>query len=64
MFTQSKDLNNKIKPAYKKYCSYCNTTNHSISACFKEQRDDEDKRMLMLDQNLQKIICTVLSFPF
>ena len=40
MFTQSKDPNNKNKPAYKKYCSYC----HSISACFKHQRDDEDKR--------------------
>ena len=36
--------NNKNKPAYKKYCSYCHRTNHSISACFKKQRDDEDKR--------------------
>ena len=44
MFTQPKDLNNKNKPAYKKYCSYCHRTNHSISACFKKQRDDEDKR--------------------
>ena len=44
MFTQSKDPNNKNKPAYKKYCSYCHRTNHSISACFKKQRDDEDKR--------------------
>ena len=24
--------------------SYCHRTNHSISACFKKQRDDEDKR--------------------
>ena len=32
------------KPAYKKYCSYCHRANHSISACFKKQRDDEDKR--------------------
>ena len=44
MFTQPKDPNNKNKPAYKKYCSYCHRTNHAISACFKEQRDDEDKQ--------------------
>ena len=44
MFTQSKVQNNKSKPAYKKYCSYCHRTNLSISACFKKQRGDEDKR--------------------
>ena len=44
MVTQPKDPNNKNKPAYKKLCSYCHRTNHSISACFKKQRDDEDKR--------------------
>ena len=44
MYTQPKDPKNKNKPAYKKYCSYCHRTNHSISACFKKQRDDEDKR--------------------
>ena len=44
LFTQPKDPNNKNKPAYRKYCSYCHGTNHSISACFKKQRDDEDKR--------------------
>ena len=44
MYTQPKDPNNKNKPAYKKYCSYCHRTNHSISACFKKQRDDQDKR--------------------
>ena len=43
-FTQPKDPNNKNKPAYKKFCSYWHRTNHSISACFKEHRDDEDKR--------------------
>ena len=43
MFTQSLDPNNKIKPASKKYCSYCHRTNHSISACFKKQRDKENK---------------------
>ena len=44
MFTQPRDPNNKTKPAYKKYCSYCHRTNHSISTCSKKQRDDEDKR--------------------
>ena len=41
MFTQPRDPNIKHKPAYKKYCSYCHRTNHSISACFKKLRDDE-----------------------
>ena len=44
MFTQPRDSNTITKPAYKKYCSYCHGTNHSISACFKKQRDDEDRR--------------------
>ena len=45
MFTQPKEPNNKNKPTYKKYCSYCHKTNHSISAFFfKKQRDDKDKR--------------------
>ena len=44
MYTQPKDPNNKNKPAYKKHCSYCHRTNHSIFACFKKQRGDEDKR--------------------
>ena len=44
MFTQPRDPNNKTKPAYEKYCSYCHETNHSISARFKKQRDDENKR--------------------
>ena len=44
MFTKPRDPNNRNKPAYKIFCSYCNRTNHSISACFKKQRDDEDKR--------------------
>ena len=44
LFTQPRDPNNKTKPAYKKYCSNCHRTNHSISACFKKQRNDEDKR--------------------
>ena len=35
MFTQPRDPSNKHKPAYKKYCSYCHRTNHSITACCK-----------------------------
>ena len=54
MSTQPKDPYNKNKPAYKKYCTYCHRTNHSISACFKKQRDDEDKRKHMLDLNRHK----------
>ena len=34
MLTQPRDPNNKTKPAYKKYCSYCHRTNYAISACF------------------------------
>ena len=44
MFTQPRDPNKRNKPAYKKYCADCHRTNHSISACFKKQRDAEDKR--------------------
>ena len=34
--TQSGDPNNKSKPAYKKYCPYCHTNNHSISNCYQK----------------------------
>ena len=34
MVNQSEDPNNKSKPAYKKYCSYCHKNNHSISNCY------------------------------
>ena len=44
MFTQPKHPNNKNKPAYEKYCSNYHRTYQSISAGFKKQRDDEDKR--------------------
>ena len=59
MFTQPIDPIAKNKQAYKQYCSYCHRTNHSISACFKKQQDDEDKSDAFPSQ---KIICTVLSF--
>ena len=65
MFTQPKDPHNKNKPAYKNYCSFCHRTNHSISACFKKQRDDEDKRDAYApSKTSQKSLCTVLSFSF
>ena len=41
MVTQSGDPNNKSKPAYKKFCSYCHKNNHGISNCYQKQRDDE-----------------------
>ena len=41
MVTQTGDPNNKSKPAYRKYCSYCHKNNHSISNCYQKQRDDE-----------------------
>ena len=44
MVTQSGDPNNKSKPAYKKYCSYCNKNNHGISNCYQKQRDEEYQR--------------------
>ena len=41
MVTQTGDPNNKSKPAYRKYCSYCHKNIHSISTCYQKQRDDE-----------------------
>ena len=41
MVTQSGDPNNKSKPAYRKHCSYCHKSNHSISNCYQKQREDE-----------------------
>ena len=44
MVTQSADPNNKSKPAYKKYCSYCHKNNHGISNCYQKQPDEEYQR--------------------
>ena len=44
MVTQSGDPNNKSKPAYRKYCSYCHKSIHSISNCYQKQRDDEPQK--------------------
>ena len=52
LFAQPRDPNNKIKPAYKKYCSYCHRTNHSISACFKTKEMMKTDVMPMHDRNL------------
>ena len=41
MVTQSGDPNNESRPAYRKFCSYCHKSNHSISNCYQKQRDDE-----------------------
>ena len=29
------DPNNKSKPQFKKYCSFCHKNNHSVSTCFR-----------------------------
>ena len=56
MFTQPKDPNNKNKPAYKNFCSYCHRTKHSISSLLVLKNNEMMKtnEMLMLDQNLHK----------
>ena len=43
MVTQSGGPNNKSKPAYKKYCSYCHK-NNGLSNCYQKQRDEEYQR--------------------
>ena len=64
MFTQLRDPNNESNPAYKKYCSFCHRTNHSISACFKKQRDDEDKRdACAISKTPQKTLYSTVVLP-
>ena len=41
MVTQPGDPNNKSKPAYKKYCTYCHKNNHGVSNCYQKQGDEE-----------------------
>ena len=50
MVTQSGDPNNRSKPAYKKYCSYCHKNNRIVSNCYQKQRDDEYQRNKNQDQ--------------
>ena len=52
MVTQSGDPNNKSKPAFKIYCSYCHKNNHSISNCYQKQRDVEYQDIKIKDQEL------------
>ena len=62
MVTQSGDPNNKSKPAYKKYCSYCQINNHGISNCYQKQRDENYQRYKKSEiKNSSTIICTI--FP-
>ena len=44
MVTQPRDPNNKSKPAYKKYCSYCHKNNYGVSNCYQKQRDEEHQK--------------------
>ena len=41
MVIQPGETNNKSKPAYKKYCSYCHKNNHGVSNIYQKQRDEE-----------------------
>ena len=41
MVTQPGDPNNKSKPAYKNYCSYCHKNNHGVSNCYQKQSDED-----------------------
>ena len=53
MVTQPGDTNNKSKPAYKKYCSYCHKNNHGVSHCYQKQRDEEYQKLKKIrDQEL------------
>ena len=62
MVTQPGDPNNKSKPAYKKYCSYCHKTNHGISNCYQKQRDEEHQKYKKPKiKNSSTINCTILS---
>ena len=64
MFTQPKDPNNKKTPAYKNIVHIA--TEQIIPSLLVSKNNEMMKtnEMPMLDQNLQKIFCTVLSFSF
>ena len=64
MFTQSKNPNNKNKTAYKNIVP---TVTEQITPFLLASKNNEmmkTNEMLMLDQNLHKNQCIVLSFPF
>ena len=54
MFTLPKDPNTKNKPAFKKYCSYCHRTNHSILLVSKNNEMMKINEKHLLDLNLHK----------
>ena len=41
MVTQPGEPNNKSKPAFKKFCTYCHKNNHGVSNFYQKQRDEE-----------------------
>ena len=44
MFTQTTVPKNDSKPQFRKNCNYCHKSNHSVSNCFRKQREGEDRR--------------------
>ena len=44
MFTQTTDPNNESKPQFRKNCNYCSKSNHSVSNCFRKQREDKQRK--------------------
>ena len=56
MFKQPLDPNNKNKPSFTKYCSYCHITNQINPSQLGSKNNEmmKTKEMLMLDQNLLK----------
>ena len=44
VIAQNIDPNNKSKPQFRKYCTDCHKSNHSISNCFRKQRQDEERK--------------------
>ena len=52
MVTQSGDPNNKSKPAYEKFSSYCHKNNHGFSNCYQKQRDEKIIGIKIRDQEL------------
>ena len=64
MFTQPRDPNNKTKPAYKKYFSYCHRTNNSISASFKNNEMMKINAILMHNQShLKNLLYNISVLP-
>ena len=43
---QATDLKNLCKPQFRKYFNFCHESNHSVSTCFRKQREDEERKRL------------------